>query len=298
MQFEDYYKVLGVSRTATQDQIQKAYRQKARRYHPDISKEPNAEERFKKVNEAYEVLKDPQSRQRYDALGANWKQGQDFRPPPGWQGFGSGDVNFGGQQQGFSDFFQVLFGQQQRRPASAPKQDAQIDIQVPLADVYNNVKRTVRVQVGHQQKSYRVTLPVGTTNGSLIRLAGQGPQHVMGGPRGDLRLRVEIAPHPTFDVDGHDLHVRLPLAPWEHALGARVSVPTMEGAVQMKIPPLMPDGRKLRVKHRGLTQADGTRGHLYVLPVIVNPTSLDEASRQLFEQLAQVCDFDPRARDE
>lgn len=350
VEFEDYYKVLGVDRNASQQEIQKAFRKLAKKYHPDVSKEADAEEQFKKVNEAYEVLKDPETRQKYDQLGKNWKnfQGADggFRPPPGWEnmranmGGASFEDLFGGAARGggggFSDFFNIFFGgggpgggragaqaggfdfqnmggfaqgapggargstrAQQRKGRSREAQ-----VTVSLEDVARGAERQITVPVhertpqGHvvqKTKRLNVKIPPGTTDGTVIRLQGQGEPGVGGGPAGDLRLEVKIAPHPDFEVDGHDLYTDLYVTPWEAALGAKVPVKTLDGEVTLTIPAGSQSGSKLRLRGKGLPKKAGKKkGNLYARLLVRVPDELSDRERELFEALAEASDFDPR----
>ncbi|ACL74028.1 DnaJ C-terminal domain-containing protein [Thioalkalivibrio sulfidiphilus] len=310
MEYKDYYKLLGVSRTASQDEIKKTYRKLARKYHPDVSKEPNAEERFKEINEAYEVLGDADKRRAYDDLGANWKSGQDFRPPPGWEdifsggfrgagpGAGRAGPGFGGGEAGFSDFFESLFGGGARRAggrrpgggfqARGADQTARIEITLEQAAHGGSMP----VQLGNGRK-LQVKIPAGVTEGQRIRLAGQGGPGAGGGPSGDLFLEVAIRPHPWFRVEGRDLHLDLPVTPWEAALGATVNVPTLGGRVELKIPPGSQSGRRLRLKGKGL--AGKPPGDQYVTLQIHTPPAGSEAARKFYERMQKEMPFDPRA---
>ena len=301
MKYEDYYQTLGVNRDASQEDIKKSYRRLARKYHPDVSKEADAEDKFKAVGEAYEVLKDPQKRAAYDQLGANWQAGQEFTPPPGWEDlFGSargsnGTGGFRGSVD-FSDFFESLFGGAQagaghRGRASARGGNTRVAVQVSLEDAYHGTTRTLRLQGGGGNRRLNVKIPAGVTDGQQIRLAGQGQPGVGGGPAGDLFLIVELAPHPWFRCDGKNVYLDLPVAPWEAAVGATVKAPTPAGPVDLKIPPGSQSGRKLRLKSRGLGDGD----FFAELQIVVPPADSDDA-RQLYEQLREQLDFDPRAR--
>lgn len=312
MQFKDYYEVMGVPRGAGADEIKRAYRQLARKYHPDVNKSADAEARFKELGEAYEVLKDPEKRAAYDQLGSNWKAGQDFHPPPDWGtrtestggGFSEEDV------ARFSDFFESLFGQgAARRPhprAQAFKargEDHHARIQIDLEDAYRGAQRSLSLQVPQVDAQGRVTMqehtisfnvPRGVRAGQHIRLSGQGAPGVGDGPRGDLYLEVEFRPHAHYRVDRHDVYLDLPITPWEAALGAEIEVPTPTGAVQLTIPPGSRSGRKLRLKGRGLPAS--TPGDFYFVLQIAQPAAHTGAEQDAYRALAaQFRDFNPRA---
>jgi curved DNA-binding protein len=314
MKFKDYYQTLGVERAASVDDVKRAYRRLARKYHPDVSKEPDAEARFKEVGEAYEVLKDPEKRAAYDQLGANWRAGQDFTPPPGWESrFDGGDLGrgFAGQGFDFSDFFESLFGGSAgargagfapgRGPRGHPRArrgaDQHVRVRLGLAEAYAGVERSLQVQSrapdgGVKARTLRVKIPGGVTDRRQIRLAGQGQAGLGGGPAGDLYLEVVLDPHPMFSVDGRDVTVTVPVAPWEAALGATVEVPTLAGAVDLKVPAGSQSGRKLRLKGRGLGGA--SPGDQYVVLQIVNPPLDTDKARSLYEKMAEELAFDPR----
>lgn len=305
MQYKDYYKILGVSRTAAEDEIKKAYRKLARKYHPDVSKEPNAEERFKEISEAYEVLRDSEKRSAYDQLGANWKAGQEFRPPPGWQQthhFRSGGFTGGAD---FSDFFESLFGGlggfTERRGFQRQGEDQHARIELTLEEAYHGGNRSLQLQVPEinalgkgatRPKSLNIRLPRGVTNGQKIRLAGQGSPGLGGGPSGDLYLEVILKPHALYQVEGRDIILALPLTPWEAALGTRVEVPTLGGRVTLTIPANAQTGQRLRLRGRGLPGKPP--GDQYVILQIVNPPVDSEAARQLFRHMAEALNFNPR----
>jgi curved DNA-binding protein len=326
MRFKDYYEVMGVARGATQDEIKRAYRKLARKFHPDVSKEKNAEDRFKELQEAYEVLKDPEKRAAYDQLGANWRQGQEFRPPPDWgKGFefsaGAGGPRGGsGQGADFSDFFSELFGSHSpfgggrgagaragfdtgrgARGFASAGQDHVARVEIDLEDAYQGGTRTIDLRApemtpdGHvtvKPRTLRVAIPAGVVEGQQIRLAGQGSPGVGGGPPGDLFLEVNFRPHPHFVVDGRDVTINLPVAPWEAALGETVSVPTLGGPVDMKLPAGARAGQRLRLRGRGLPGP--TPGDQYVVLRIVLPPDSPEA-RQFFARMKSELAFDPRA---
>lgn len=287
MHYKDYYQTLGLARDASADDIKRAYRRLARKYHPDVSKEPNAENRFKEVAEAYEVLKDPEKRAAYDQLGSHWRAGQGFTPPPGWGGFESR-----GGAGGFSDFFDSLFGSgftgPHGRRRAAGREDQHATVQITLEDAFHGSTRTVTLsQPGGRARALEVRIPKGVRAGQRIRLAGQGS----GG--GDLYLEVEFAPHRLYRLDGADLHLDLPVAPWEAALGATVKVPTLGGPVELTIPAGSQSGDKLRLRGRGLP-ARPTPGDQYVVLKIVTPPADTDARRELYRRLARETAFDPR----
>jgi curved DNA-binding protein len=306
MEFKDYYSIMGVARDATQDEIKRAYRKLARKYHPDVSKEADAEARFKELGEAYEVLKDPEKRAAYDQLGANWKAGQDFRPPPDWD---AGFEFSGGYQEGsaFSDFFESLFGRAAAGPAGgagfrARGEDHHARILIDLEDAFQGATRTITLHApqldgqGHvrtRERTLNVRIPRGIRQGQHIRLAGQGTPGFGGGVAGDLYLDVEFKPHHLYRVDGRDLYLDLPLAPWEAALGDRVKVPTPEGIVDLTIPAASTAGRKLRLKGRGIPGKPA--GDLYVVLQIALPPADSESARQLYRTMQQKLAFNPRS---
>lgn len=330
VKFQDYYETLGVSRTASQEEIRRAYRKLARKYHPDVNKSKDAGEKFKQINEAHEVLKDPEKRKKYEALGANWQAGQDFTPPPGWEGVhfefqgrpgrgGMADFDLGGLGGGFSDFFEMLFGQGLRgftsgRQASGTKtshgstrgQDQEADITLSLEDAYRGASKSLTLQTPEQgpdgsprqkSKQYAVKIPPGVTDGARIRLAGQGRAGIRGGKPGDLFLRVHIAPHPVFKLNGYDVSVHVPITPWEAALGAKVDVPTLDGSVKMTLSPGTQGGQRFRIRNKGLPQRGGERGDLYAIVQIAVPKTLTNKERELFEELGKCSSFNPRVRD-
>jgi curved DNA-binding protein len=312
MEFKDYYNILGVEREASLDEIKRAYRRLARKYHPDVSKEPDAEARFKEMKEAYEVLKDPEKRSAYDQFGANWKGGQDFQPPPNWQreySFGGGAESFGDAGQ-FSDFFETLFGQGRRggfggfRTAGQMKgEDVNASVSIPLEDAYRGASRKITLEVPEadaggsvrrRRKSLNVKIPAGITAGKRIRLEKQGGPGIGGSPAGDLYLAIDFEPHPFYRVDGRDIHLELPITPWEAALGRKVKVPTLGGAVDLQIPAGSSSGKMLRLKGRGLP---GTPpGDQYVELKVVVPPASDEKTRELYETLERGHSVNPRAK--
>lgn len=314
MEFRDYYELMGVERNATQDEIKRAYRKLARKYHPDVSKEPDAEARFKEIGEAYEVLKDPEKRAAYDQLGANWQAGQDFRPPPDWdQGFEFHGGGFTGADAGqFSDFFESLFGRGGGyRPGAASGgrafdmrgEDTHARVVIDLEDAYTGATRALNLRHtevgpdGHPQlkeRTLNVRIPKGVRQGQHIRLAKQGSPGIGRGESGDLYLEVEFRPHPLYRVEGKDVWLDLPVAPWEAALGASVKVPTPAGSLDLKIPANSSGGRKLRLKGKGIPAKDP--GDLYVALQIALPPAGDEAAREAYTQLGKAFgSFNPRA---
>jgi curved DNA-binding protein len=318
MEYKDYYQVLGVPRTASQDEIKQAYRKLARKFHPDVSKEALAEEKFKELGEANEVLKDPEKRAAYDQMGSQWKAGQNFQPPPNWDagfefsGRGAGQEGFGGDQfgQGFgnSDFFEALFGRQGRqstRQAPAQGQDHHAKILIHLEDSYRGAKRSISLKIptvdatGHVVMVDRildVSIPKGIRAGQHLRLAGQGGQGAREGMAGDLFLEIAFSPHALFRVDEQDIYLTLPLAPWEAALGATVSVPTPDGNVSLTIPAHSKAGRKLRLKGKGIpsNSAKHPAGELYVVLEIALPPANSEAEKEAYLAMAKAFDFNPR----
>lgn len=310
MEYKDYYQIMGVKRDATQEEIKRAYRKLARKYHPDVSKERNAEAKFKELGEAHEVLKDPKKRAAYDQLGSQWKAGQEFRPPPNWQGgFEFHDFGGGADMGGFSDFFETLFGGAARRPGARSSrefrrrgEDHHARVVVELADSYRGATRSITLQVpqvdergrvGTRPRTLSVKIPQGIRQGQQIRLAGQGGAGFGGGEAGDLYLEVEFSPHGRYRVDGADVYLDLPVAPWEAALGATVEVPTPAGAVELKVPPNSQSGKKLRLKGRGIPAKPP--GDLYVVLQVVLPPADSERQRRAWEQMQREFAFNPRA---
>jgi DnaJ-class molecular chaperone len=344
----DYYQVLGVSRSASADDIKTAYRKLARKFHPDLNPgDKAAEERFKELQEAYDVLSDPENRKLYDQHGANWKavkQGGGA-PPPGWQGrrpsgtgqaggqaggFDSGDFDFsgfgvgGGAGGGFSsDIFEELFSRsgRGRTRRSARGQDVEAELEISLEEAHRGVRRTLQMQVAEtcptcngtgekdgqacptcggagqvlKPKTIEVNIPAGVRDGSTVRVAGQGGAGGNGAKAGDLLLHLRLRPHPRFKVLGDDLEVELPIAPWEAVLGAKVEVPTIDGRVELSIPPGAQSGQRLRLRGQGLNKRKGGRGDEYVRLKIVVPKEVSTEERKLWEELRSVSRFDPRA---
>ena len=324
VEYKDYYKILGVSRTAGDDEVRKAFRALARKYHPDVAKDKKgAEDKFKEINEAYEVLGDDAKRKKYDALGENWNQGTDFRPPPGWQqryggsrrtspgkgGEADADFHFGGT--GFSDFFESVFGRRGangfgRRGGFATQdveedyamrgRDVEAEIMVTLEEALRGSMRAITLRHGDSGKTetYKVRIPPGVREGQRLRLGSRGERGAGGGPAGDLYLRVKFAQHPDYRLEGNDVFYELELAPWEAVLGTSVSVPTLDGHVNLKIPAGTQSGRKLRLREKGLPQPEGARGNFYVVVRVQVPAQMGERERALWEQLKKESHFHPR----
>ena len=304
MDYIDYYNVLGVKRGASQDEIAKAYKRLARKYHPDLNKAAGAEAKFKELNEAYEVLKDPEKRKRYDTLGANWKHGAPFEPPPGFGGHSR--VNFGGGSGGFSDFFENLFGGGGfsrssggmslddlfgggPRSAASAGSDVDSTISVQLRDIYRPNKLSVQIKGPEGNKRYSVRIPRGTRDGDRIRLAGQGLAG-RSGRRGDLYLTVKVARHDEFEVDGDDLLTKVSVSAWDAALGTQLTVNTLDGGAKTRLPAGLSSGRRLRLKNKGLPRRDGTHGDLYAELSLTVPDKLSAEQKKLFEQLRQTAE--------
>jgi curved DNA-binding protein len=324
VQYKDYYESLGVPRTASDADIKKAFRKLAREFHPDVAKDKKkAEEKFKEINEAYEVLSDPVKRKKFDELGPNWKSGAEFRPPPGWGNFGGGareyrggaagaggperEFHFGGT--GFSDFFEQLFGARrggvggrgfgsstafEDEDFAERGRDIEGDIMVTLQEAMHGSVRAVTVQHDSRTETHQVKIPAGVTEGQRLRIAGRGETGTGGGGAGDLYLRVRLARHPDFEVESHNLIYEARIAPWEAVLGGNISVPTLDGRVNIKIPAGTQNGQKLRVRGRGLPQRGGGTGDLIVITQLEVPLQISEAERKLWEQLAHESGFRPR----
>ena len=334
MEYKDYYKIMGVERSASADELKKAHRKLARKYHPDVSHEKDAEARFKDLSEAYEVLRDPEKRAAYDQLGAHWRAGQDFKPPPDWhagsehagRGFDWGFKTQGASQgSNFSDFFESLFshdfaaspgrhagargnGRSRRAAFSAKGEDHHAKIMIDLEDVYNGAAKTLTLRVPQldpqgrsQEQSHQISfdVPKGIRAGQNIRLTGQGSPGIEGGEPGDLYLEVAFRPRatgsPNFRVDKHDVYLDLPITPWEAALGAEVQAPTPSGTVEVKIPAASSSGRKLRLKGRGIPGS--TPGDFYFVLQLVTPPVKTENDKSVYMEMAQQFkSFKPRGQ--
>ena len=309
MEFKDYYAVLGVEHGATEDEIKRAYRKLARKFHPDVSKESDAEARFKEVGEAYKVLKDPETRAAYDRMGEQWKPGQEFQPPPDWDaGFEFSGRNAGpGNGAEFSEFFETLFGRHASQSQTPPHgmhgkgQDHHAKVQIDLQDAYRGAQRSITLQMpgldneGHltvQLRTLNVNIPKGVREGQHLRLGGQGGPGVGQGPAGDLYLEITFRPHPCFRANGRDIYFDLPVTPWEAALGASVAVPTLDGPVNLSIPPGSTAGRKMRLKGKGIPGSPP--GDLYAVLAIALPPADTDAAKDAYRAMQSSFDFDPR----
>jgi len=330
VKFRDYYEILEVDRNASEKKIKTAFRKLARKYHPDLhtgKEKKEAEEKFKELNEAHEVLSNPEKRKKYDQLGANWQQGMDFTPPPGHR-----DVRFDphdlGDMGGFSDFFQTIFGgkgggfrsQRTRTTWAQPGNDIEADIELTLEEACQGGKRAIRLNsseacsscqgtgiVGKnfcslcdgqgfmlRPREIEVSIPPGARAGSRLRLKGQGEPGPGGGERGNLFLKIRIIPHPVFSLVGDDITIEAPVYPWEAALGTKIDVPTLDKVVTVKVPPESQEGKKLRLKQMGFPGKGGGRGDQYIKLKIVNSSKINKKERQLFEQMAKIHHDDPR----
>ncbi len=324
MEYVDYYKILGVPRTATQEEIQRAYRRRARKFHPDVNKDKDAEAEFKKINEANEVLKDPEKRKLYDTYGQDWQNGAQYQNNSGWEqvfrqgngqsgrsrtfNFSTGDYN---ETSGFSDFFHSLFGhnfsdqQTHWREFDRAGRTHEADITLTLREIVSGASKSISLQsyeldgIGQPRpktRNFQVKIPRGVTEGSVIRLPGQGEKGSGAGSPGDLLLRIHIAPDSKFSIDGYDLHTTVAIAPWEATLGAKVEIRTLEGTVSLKIPRGSQNGRKMRIRGKGLPRKNDQAGDIIVELHIRVPTSLSEEEEKLFKELAAKSNFNPRQK--
>lgn len=330
MEYKDYYATLGVDKKASQDDIKHAYRRLARKYHPDVSKEANAEEKFKNVQEAYEVLKDPEKRSAYDQLGSNWKAGQEFRRPPGWEGAQFYSSQNGGQfsEEGmgdFSDFFSQLFGRGGRARAHASRghaphghtqgfhaedfggfeqrgSDQHASLSITLSEAFHGVTRMLQLamperdasgQIRESVRTLKVTVPAGAMTGQQLRLAKQGGPGLGGAEAGDLYLEIVVQPDPIFTLKGHDVYITLPVTPWEAALGADIQIPTLGGKVGLKLPAGAHSGQKMRLKGRGMP-AKPHPGDQYAIVQIDTPEAHSAEQKQFYEKMAQLMPYNPR----
>jgi len=307
MKYKDYYEILGVAKTASLDEIKQAYRKLARKYHPDLNKDASGEEKFKEVGEAYAVLKDTEKRAAYDKMGSNWREGQDFTPPPNWDagyeftGSDSGTRSYTDQ----SEFFETLFKQQRqqshRQKFNARGEDHHAKILIDLIDTYHGAKRTISLQMpalddeGHlvlKHRQLEITIPKGITAGQHLRLSGQGSPGIGEGPAGDLFLEIAFNSDPRYQLEGRDVYMNVQLAPWEAALGATVQIETPTGAVELTIPPNSLSGNKLRLKGRGIP--GNQPGDLYVTPLVVLPKAVSEIEKQAYVDMSKAFQFNPR----
>lgn len=311
MQYKDYYKILGVSRPAAAAEIKRAYRRLARRYHPDVSKQPDAEQHFKEIGEAYEVLKDPQKRAAYDQLGTQWQAGQDFQPPPGWQS----DFDFTSERVSntysfdVSDFFSTLFRggpqstryNEQSHSFQVQGEDQQAKMVITLAEAYHGATRSVQLQlpITHRKgmvqtktRTLNVKIPAGVIHGQKIRLTGQGLEGIGGAANGDLYLEIEFQPHRIFRAEGRDIYLTLPITPWESALGSTIAIPTLGGQVELKIPADSQSGQQLRLKGRGLPGRPA--GDQYIILQLITPPAHSETERAFYHNMAEKFAFNPR----
>jgi curved DNA-binding protein len=306
MKYKDYYGVMGVDRKAGAEEIKSAYRKLARKYHPDVSKEPGAEEKFKELGEAYETLKDPEKRAAYDQLGSH-RPGQEFRPPPGWERqFGDGRFSFDDIDLG--DLFAGMAGGMHRAGRGAgkiqmPGQDYEVTARIALEDAYRGTEVDLELAVPEYdengfphrvRRTFKARIPRGATDGQRLRLPGKGGKGLNGGRDGDLYLNIALHPHRLFRVSGHDLFLDLPLAPWEAVLGTTVQVPTLGGSVRLKVPPGTHAGQQLRLAGRGLPKPHAGEGDLFAIVQITVPTAMSERERALFKELAEASAFNPR----
>jgi curved DNA-binding protein len=311
MEYQDYYKLLGIDRSATPDQIKQAYRKLARKYHPDVSKESEAEKRFKEIGEAYAVLKDPEKKAAYDQMGSNWSQGQGFNPPPNWNsGYESGDHGWGDSSNAdHSEFFESIFGRrtqhakQQSAKLNIPGDDHHAKIEIELMDSYLGAQRSIGLKmptldqngnIRMQERMLELKIPKGIRSGQHLRLAGQGNPGFGSGKAGDLYLEIMMKPHTIFKVDGKDVVVDLALAPWEAALGATVDLPTPTGKVELNIPANSMSGKKLRLKGKGIPSKEP--GDLYASIRLVTPPAHSESEKEAYLAMAKsFAPFNPRA---
>jgi curved DNA-binding protein len=308
MKYKDYYAALGLQRGASEDEIKRAYRKLARKYHPDVSKEPGAEEKFKEVAEAYQTLKDTDKRAAYDQLGAH-QPGQDFNPSPDWQQQWQqrgGEFSFG-EQMDLADLFAHLGMGGARRGVHVPLrgQDFEVSVPITIEDAYHGTEIDLDLNMpeydeqGRLQRvphSFKARIPKGASDGQRLRLAGKGGKGASGGGNGDLFLNISLRPHPLYRASGHDLYLDLPLAPWEAVLGTAVELPTPGGPVRLKVPPGTQAGQHLRLPRRGLPKPHGGEGDLYAIVQVVVPSVASEQERALYQQLMQLSRFEPRAQ--
>ena len=310
MKYKDYYGIMGLERKASAEEIKKAYRKLARKYHPDVSKDPDGEAKFKEVAEAYETLKDPEKRAAYDQLGSH-QPGQDFRPPPDW-GKAHGGPGFSFDDIDLADLFAAFSGSRQHsgpagRKVPMPGQDFEVNANITLEEAYRGTELELNLNVPEYvesgflhrvQRTFKARIPKGATDGQRLRLAGKGGKGLNGGHAGNLYINIALHPHPLFRVSGHDLFLDVPLAPWEAVLGATVKVPTLGGEVRLKVPPGTRAGQRLRVADHGLPKPHAGAGDLFAIVQIAVPTVVNERERDLFKALAETSTFNPRGHFE
>ncbi|MGA2025018.1 MAG: DnaJ C-terminal domain-containing protein [Steroidobacteraceae bacterium] len=303
MKYKDYYASLGLERGASDEEVKKAYRRLARKYHPDVSKESDAEAKFKEIAEAYQTLKDPEKRAAYDQLGSH-PSGEEFHPPPGWQQQYS-DTGFASEDLDLSDLFAQLRGRASRGGArgASPGRDYEVAVPITIEDAYHGTQIDLdlnmpeydeRGQLHRVPRAFKARVPKGATDGQRLRVPGKGGKGFNGGRDGDLYLNITLQPHSLYRAAGHDLYLDLPLAPWEAVLGTTVEVPTPGGTVRLKVPPGTQAGRQLRLPKRGLPKPKEGQGDLYAIVQIVLPSVVTDSERALYQQLAAASAFDPR----
>lgn len=296
MEYKDYYKVMGLERSASAEEIKHSYRKLARKYHPDVSKEANAEARFKELGEAYAVLSDAEKRKQYDQLGSQWQSGQQFNTPPDWQTYANnGGTDFNAAGSDYSDFFESLFGRAEfrqqhhgHREYNQRGKDLRSKILISLEDAYQGATRAIQID----NRTLNIKIPAGVTQGQHIRLAGQGGAGIGKGTNGDLYLEIDLQPHALYKLDDNDIYLTLPITPWEAALGATIAVPTLGGKVELKIPANSQSGQKLRLRGRGMPGK--TPGNQYVVLEIQTPKADTETARELYQQMEKAMPFNPR----
>lgn len=296
MQFKDYYEILGVSKTASEDDIKKQYRRLARKYHPDVSKEKNAEEKFKEMKEAYEVLKDAEKRKAYDQMGSDHHAGDAFTPPPDWEYKQHQRQNTPHSEADFSDFFESLFGKQHGRnknqPFSQDGEDQHSKLSITLEEAFHGSERLIQLSDGKTKRDLAVKIPAGILTGQSMRLTGLGTPGINGGKNGDLYLEITIEKHPHFSVDKKNIYLTLPVTPWEAALGEKIEVPTLGGVIAFTLPAHAQTGQKIRLKGRGLPGSPA--GDQYVTLAIYIPEPKNDADKHLFEAMKKNMGFNPR----
>ncbi len=315
MKYKDYYEILGIGKNASADDIKKAYRKLARKYHPDVNKAAGAENKFKDINEANEVLSDPEKRNRYDHMGSAWQNGQDFNPPPDWEQYGFGKRRSGRQSNadfgnfgGFSDFFESFFGgggfgqgmsQEDifsgRHNRHAAGQDLEAEVSITLEEAYKGVNKTLSFESRtHGARNFDVKIPAGISDGAVLRLKGQGGEGRGSGKKGDLLLKIHLQPHSKFRIKGSDLETDLEVSPWEALLGTKVSFTLLDNPITLTIPSGAQSGNRLRLKGKGMKMKNNESGDLYIVVKIMNPKYPTHEEKKLFQELADISKFNPR----